>query len=130
MYEEDFIFGPLTWRQFVYIASGTAVATPAFLYLPNQAGIAVALVSLGVGAKFAYDNKPKKIEIEKLKTYLQEKKIALGDEKFKSWLKNTIAEKTSYLDMKRNRRFDTDVELEHAIEILKESFRTETTNRS
>lgn len=130
MYEEDFIFGPLTWRQFVYMASGTAIATLAFLYLPNQAGIAVALVSLGIGAKLAYDNKPKKIEIENLETYLQEKKIALGDENFKSWLKTTIAEKTSYLDMKRNRRFDTDVELERAIEILKEWFRTETTSRS
>ena len=127
MYEEDFIFGPLTWRQFVYMASGTAIATLAFLYLPNQAGIAVALVSLGVGAKLAHDNKPKKIEIENLETYLQEKKITLGDEKFKSWLKTTIAEKTSYLDMKRNRRFDIDVELERSIEILKEWYKSETT---
>ena len=128
MYEEDFIFGPLTWRQFVYMASSTVVATLAFLYLPNQADIAIVLVSVGVGIKLAYDNKPKKIEIENLETYLQEKKMASGDEKFKSWLKTTIAEKTSYLAMKRNRGFDTDVELERAIEILKECFRTETTN--
>lgn len=70
MYEEDFIFGPLTWRQFVYIASGTVVATLAFLYLPNQVNIVVALVAIGTGAKFTYDNKPKKIELENLETYL------------------------------------------------------------
>jgi len=126
MYEEDFIFGPLTWRQFVYIASGTAVATLAFLYLHNQFNIAVTLVAIGVGAKLAYDNKPTKIELENLETYLQEKKITLGGDKFKTWLKRTIAEKTSYLAMKRNRGFDTDVELEQAIEILKEQFKQET----
>ncbi len=126
MYEEDFIFGPLTWRQFVYMASGMFAATVAFLYLPDQIDIAVALVTIGLGVKFAYDNKPTKIESENLESYLQEKKIAMGDTTFKSWLKTTIAEKTSYLAMKRNRGFDTDVELERAVEILKETFKTET----
>jgi len=130
MYEEDFIFGPLTWRQFVYVATGAGISVLAFLYLPDLLDIATALVAIGVGAKFAYDNKPTKIELEKLDSYLEVKKVTLGDAKFKSWLKKTIAEKNSYNSMRQERGSDPDVELERAIEILKENFKEETAKQT
>lgn len=130
MYEEDFIFGSLTWRQFVYIAAGAGIGVLVFLYLPDQFGTAIALAAIGVGAKFAYDNKPTKIELENLGSYLEEKKVTLGDAEFKLWLKKTIAEKTSYNSMRKERGFDTDAELERAIEILKEKFEQETAEQT
>ena len=41
-----------------------------------------------------------------------------------------IAEKTSYNSMRKERGFDPDVELERAIEILKEKFEQETAKQT
>lgn len=60
MYEEDFILGPLTWRQFIYVGSAATIAVLVFLYLPEQIGVAASVAVLFVGAKLATTINPER----------------------------------------------------------------------
>lgn len=51
---EDKIFGPLTFKQFVYLAGGAGAAAIALLYLPLIVGILVALPIAAFGAALAF----------------------------------------------------------------------------
>ena len=73
MYEEDKIFGPLTFKQFLFLAIGIGFCY--FVYSKIETKFAYPLISL-IGAcalvlvfKFA----PKKIEINRLEEYLKSK---------------------------------------------------------
>ncbi len=58
---EDKIFGPLTIKQFVYLAGCAALAYISYRYLPFIVGIIVALPIIGLGLALAFykvNNKP------------------------------------------------------------------------
>lgn len=130
MYEEDFIFGPLTFKQFTYVTVGGSVAVLAVNFIEGVLPLGIATLALTVGAKLAYDHRPKKIELSNLPVFLAEKKITLGEQKYKQWLKTMIAAKASYLKLRQERGLDSDIELEGAIKILKQAFTEEVAPQS
>lgn len=51
---EDKIFGPLTFKQFIYVAGGAGLAYIVYRLLPQYIGLPLGLVALGAGAAFAF----------------------------------------------------------------------------
>jgi hypothetical protein len=51
---EDKIFGPLTLKQFIYLAGGIGLAVVAYLYLPHAVGFPLAFIAAAAGAAFAF----------------------------------------------------------------------------
>ncbi len=51
---EDKIFGPFTFKQFVYLAGGAGAAAIALLYLPLILGVLIALPAAALGAALAF----------------------------------------------------------------------------
>ncbi len=51
---EDKIFGPLTFKQFIYVGGGVAVAVVLFLILPKFIAILLALPAILFGAALAF----------------------------------------------------------------------------
>lgn len=51
---EDKIFGPLTFKQFIYIAGGAGVSVVAWIFLPRFIGILVIGVAMGLGLALAF----------------------------------------------------------------------------
>ncbi|MCR4285691.1 MAG: PrgI family protein [Candidatus Kaiserbacteria bacterium] len=77
---EDKIVGPLTWRQFVYVAGGVGIIT--ILYLSTSFMITI-LLGLPIGALSAslafhkVNNRPFSIFLEALVSYTAKKKLYL-----------------------------------------------------
>lgn len=51
---EDKIFGPLTFKQFVYVVGGLGLGYVAFKFLPIFLGVPLALAVAGLGALLAF----------------------------------------------------------------------------
>jgi len=51
---EDKIFGPLTFKQFIYVAGGAGLAYVLYRMLPQYLGLPLGMVALGSGAAFAF----------------------------------------------------------------------------
>lgn len=51
---EDKIFGPLTLKQFIYLAGGGGLALLCFTLLPLIVALPLAGIALGIGAAFAF----------------------------------------------------------------------------
>jgi hypothetical protein len=84
---EDTIFGPLTFRQFVYIAGGAGIALIAWKLLPFliAAPIIGAAVGLGVALAFVkYNDQPFIVMLEHAFYYLIGSKLYLWDNRRKA----------------------------------------------
>ncbi len=81
---EDKIFGPLTWRQFVYIAGGGGIAVVLFLTAPFIIffiiGIPIALLALAL-AFFPVNNQPFSRLLESMYNYATGHKLYLWQQK-------------------------------------------------
>lgn len=91
---EDTIFGPLTFKQFVYIAGGAGVALIAWRLLPFliAAPIMGAAVGLGVGLAFVkYNDRPLISMLEHSFYYLINAKLYLWDNRRKNTPKEIAA---------------------------------------
>lgn len=51
---EDKIFGPLTFKQFIYVAGGVGVAVVAFMFLPKFIAFIIGLPVAAFGAALAF----------------------------------------------------------------------------
>ena len=51
---EDKIFGPFTFKQFIYIVGGAGLAFAFYQYTPKPINTTLAFASLGIGAAFAF----------------------------------------------------------------------------
>lgn len=77
---EDKIFGPFTWRQFIYMAGGAGLAFVIYKLLPLiiAAPIIVAVVSLALALTFAKVNgRPFALALENFFSYLFKNKMYL-----------------------------------------------------
>lgn len=84
---EDTIFGPLTFRQFIFIAGGVGIAVIAWRFLPFliAAPLIGAFVGLGVALAFVkYNDRPLLSVIENAFYYLLGSKLYLWDNTRKS----------------------------------------------
>lgn len=52
--EEDKIFGPLTWKQFVYMGGGVGLSVIIFLYIPFFYAFLLAIPVLGFAAALSF----------------------------------------------------------------------------
>ncbi len=77
---EDKIFGPLTWKQFVYVAGGGGLAAVLFFFTPFLVflllGIPVAALTFLLSF-YPVNNRPFAIFLESAVTYLQGSKLYL-----------------------------------------------------
>jgi len=51
---EDKIFGPLTWKQFIFVGGGVGLAVIIFLYLPFLIAVILAVPVLGLAGALAF----------------------------------------------------------------------------
>lgn len=75
---EDKIFGPLTLKQFIYIAGGAAVGMLAFTLLPKLIAIIIAAPFIGLGAALAFykpNNRPFAYTLESMWNYFIGEKL-------------------------------------------------------
>lgn len=71
---EDKIFGPFTWRQFVYLAGGVGIGVVSFITLPIYLFILIGLPIAGLGfllAFFPVNNRPFSIFLESVMKFYQ-----------------------------------------------------------
>lgn len=81
---EDKIFGPLTWRQFVYVGGGIGVSVILFIFTPFIIfvifGIPVAALSFMLGF-FPVNNRPFSIFLESFYRYFRGTRLYLWKKK-------------------------------------------------
>lgn len=81
---EDKIFGPLTWRQFVYVGGGIGAAVAMFIVLPFFIfvlfGIPLALISAAL-AFFPINNRPFSFFLQAIYDYFRNKRLYLWRQK-------------------------------------------------
>ncbi len=77
---EDKIFGPLTWRQFLYLGGGLGMAIVLFLRLPFLifvfTGVPLALLA-GALAFYPVNNRPFSFFLEAIVNYFSQKRLYL-----------------------------------------------------
>jgi hypothetical protein len=77
---EDKIFGPLTFKQFIYVAGGLGLGYVSYRFLPGVFGIPVALAVAGFGALLAfyqYNQRPFIYVLQAWVTFMVSKKLYL-----------------------------------------------------
>ncbi len=81
---EDKIFGPFTWRQFLYLGGGGGIAVVLFLVLPFilflLIGVPIVLISAAL-AFFPVNNRPFSYFLEALVNYATNQKLYLWRKK-------------------------------------------------
>lgn len=96
---EDKIFGPLTWRQFVYLGGGVGAAVAMFLTLPFFLfvlfGIPLAAIATAL-AFFPINNRPFSYFLQAIYDYVRNKRLYLWRQKsnytYSSTPQKTIAD--------------------------------------
>ena len=81
---EDKIFGPLSWRQFLYLGGGVGAAVATFLMLPfilfAILGIPIALLA-GALAFYPVNNRPFSFFLEAIINYITQERLYLWRKK-------------------------------------------------
>jgi PrgI family protein len=105
---EDKIVGPLTWKQFVYIAGGAGILIALYLYLPF---ILFALFGIPIGALAGFlafhrvNNRPFSIFLESAVNYFRKSKLYLWrkeeEQTIIQYSDNAKAPNTAVSDKKR-----------------------------
>jgi hypothetical protein len=75
---EDKIVGPLTWKQFVYVAGSVGGSVLAWFYLPLVVAVPISVVLLALGAALAfyeYDKQPFIVLLEAFISYTMRNKL-------------------------------------------------------
>jgi len=104
---EDKIFGPLTFKQFIYVAGGLGLSVLAYFFLPLLIAIPVILAVLGLSAALAFykvNNKPFIFFVESSIKYLAGGKLYVWRKKpreAKPEAKKDINNKDIALDVPR-----------------------------
>ncbi|MCA9355125.1 PrgI family protein [Candidatus Kaiserbacteria bacterium] len=103
---EDKIFGPFTWRQFVYLGGGIGLAVIIFFYLPLIVfilfGIPLALLA-GALSFYPVNNRPFSFFLEAIFNYLSGQRLYLWRQKSNIVHRGSRPTKTSASSRERNR---------------------------
>lgn len=95
---EDKIFGPFTWKQFVYLCGGVGVAVVTFLVTPLFFFILIGLPVAGLGFLLAFypvNNRPFSIFLESIFTFYKSNRIYYWQKKEMNVYKNDNASQAS-----------------------------------
>lgn len=77
---EDKIFGPLTWRQFVYIAGGVGIAAILFFFTPIFVFVLFGLPVAGLGIALGFipvNDRPFSLFLEAMFSYFRKSRLYL-----------------------------------------------------
>jgi len=118
MYEEEKIFGPLTFKQFLYVFGGAGL----MYIIWEQAGgniaiggiIFIAIATLVLTLR----SNPKMIKTEELAEYLQKKRLEMGENAYKKMLTGKIAGVRSQMAIRKERGLIPDKNLEDILKVL------------
>jgi hypothetical protein len=113
--DEDLIFGPLTFRQFLYLGIGAIICYIIFTLWPSTIGyIAMALVAAGAIAGVL--NHPRiKIDADYL---LKKRANSKNEEAYKRWLKIKIAMLQAQKMSREAKRAPADPEIQTLLTLL------------
>lgn len=81
---EDKIFGPLTWRQFLYLAGGLGMATVLFFTAPIVVFLLIGLPLAGLAGALAFypiNNRPFSFFLEAIFNYITKQRLYLWKKK-------------------------------------------------
>jgi hypothetical protein len=94
---EDRIFGPLTWRQFVYLGGGVGLGAVLFLTMPFIifliAGLPLALLAAALSF-YPVNNRPFSFFLEAIYNYLRKQRLYLWRRKEPTVYKQSFAPST------------------------------------
>ncbi len=117
MGEEDKIFGPLTFRQFLYLAMGSGIIYFAYNYLDRKEGIPIIVVSALVTFAVTFINNTPRVVIDE--NYIKIKRSHFKNtEEFKKWLNKITAQVQAQITIREIRNIPKDPELERILELL------------
>ena len=91
---EDKIFGPFTWKQFVYLAGGAGAAFILFLFFPFFIALILAAPVAALVAALAFypvNNRPFAIFLESVTTYFTKSRLYLWKKRENTPVANTPA---------------------------------------
>jgi hypothetical protein len=92
---EDKIFGPLTFKQFVYIAGGVGVSIVSWVFLPKFIAILIIGVAMGLGialAFYRFNGKPFVFVIEAALRYVTGAKLYIWRKEMRPVTRRSVAE--------------------------------------
>ncbi len=108
MYEQEPIFGPFNFKQFIVIAASVGVAFFAHNTFEGRMAWAIIIFALLIGGYFVQQLKGKRIPIEQLERYLMMKKTEIGPDKFNKYVAMKLAMLVSHMEMRRSRGITPD----------------------
>lgn len=97
---EDKIFGPFTWRQFVYLVGGGGASVVLFILLPFPLFVLLATPIMALAAGLAFyrvNNRPFVFVLEAFVGYMTRARLYLWNKTDKAVQKASAAPKQSYL---------------------------------
>lgn len=97
---EDKIFGPLTWRQFIYLAGGGGFAVVVFFLLPFVFFVFLAIPVGALAAALAFypiNNRPFSVFLESAYRYFKGSRLYLWKRRAAAITPKRISSETNYL---------------------------------
>lgn len=101
MYEQDIIFGPLTFKQFIVLSIGTAFTYLLYKYYNNDMYLGLTVLATIYLTFFRFKNN--KIPLDKLDDYFKQKKMEIGPDDYSKMIKMKIASLESYIEARKLR---------------------------
>lgn len=117
MYEQDVIFGPLTFRQFVVILVGVILSYIIHKNSENYILIGIIILCSFYLAFQVFKNK--KIPVDNIEQYFAIKKSELSQEEYERMIKQKIAEIESQIEFRKQRGLIEDPRLVEVLNIFK-----------
>lgn len=113
--DEEKIFGPLTFRQFLYAAGGVALCYLAYTNLELKVSIPVIIIVAGIFLAIIL-NAPKVVIDE---NYIKMKKVhSKNPEEFERWVQQKIAMIQSQISIRKEKGFSSDPKLQSMLELF------------
>jgi hypothetical protein len=108
--DEEKIFGPLSLRQFLYVAVAAGAVYAAYLFLPLWGAAAAAVAAAIVTLPLVRAVEPPPFD----QKFIDAKKASLAPEDFQRWQRRKVAELQSQISARAERGLSADSELERA----------------
>ena len=120
MYEEEKIFGPFTFRQFVYMTGGLGLAYVIWKEFTEYTifGIVVVVIALALTVQA----NPGKVNIDNLPGYLKKRRLGLSETEYRKWIQRKIASTQAQIEIRKERGLMPDKNLEDVLKVLEEEY--------
>ena len=105
MYEEEKIFGPLTFGQFIYLAVGIVASLGMWLVFGEKSLLVGIVPIITITVVSIRKIEPKKINVKNLPEYLKRKSLSLKPKDYQKYLERRITMIVSLALIERKRGF-------------------------